>query len=137
MYVKNNSKYISKSNKNLWVYYLVIALFGFILYGQSIGNDFNIDDDYVYENHELVQKGISGIPEIFKSRYNTRDEQYFGYRPLTIAIYAIEYEVFKSNPNTAHFFNILYYIISCVLLFHLLKSLLKPSLKMDIAGLLF
>jgi len=125
--VKKNTKHTEKGTVKIWLYYLIIAVIGFILYGQSINNDFNIDDDYVYENHQLVQKGISGIPEIFKSRYNTRDEQYFGYRPLTIAIYAIEYEIFGSNPHTAHFFNILYYIISCLLLFYLLRQLLKDK----------
>lgn len=101
----------------------------FVLFGQSINNDFNIDDDYVYENHELVQKGIEGIPEIFMSRYNTRDEQYFGYRPLTIAIYAIEYQIFGNNPHTAHFFNILYYSICCSLLFYFLNLLLKDKYR--------
>lgn len=100
----------------------------FVLYGQSINNDFNIDDDYVYENHELVQKGIAGIPEIFTSRYNTRDEQYFGYRPLTIAIYAVEFEFFGSNPHSAHLFNILYYAIACSLLFFFLNLLFKSKL---------
>ncbi|HNQ68554.1 MAG TPA: tetratricopeptide repeat protein [Bacteroidales bacterium] len=122
--VKQTSNQL-KSNK--YIYYFVIAVLGFLLYGQSVNNDFNIDDDYVYENHELVQKGIAGIPEIFTSRYNTRDEQYFGYRPLTIAIYAIEYEFFGSNPHTAHFFNIVYYIICCSLLFYFLNILFEKK----------
>ena len=63
--------------------YLILIALSFLLYGLSINNGFNIDDDYVYENHELVQKGIKGIPEIFSSRYNTKDKQYFGYTPLT------------------------------------------------------
>ncbi len=107
--------------------YLIILMVCFVLYGQSINNDFNIDDDYVYENHQLVQKGISGIPEIFTSRYNTRDEQYFGYRPLTIAIYAIEYEIFGNNPHTAHFLNIVYYTICCWLLFYFLGLIFKEK----------
>ncbi|MDD3858815.1 MAG: tetratricopeptide repeat protein [Bacteroidales bacterium] len=121
--IKNTSN--TKNNK--YIYYIVIAIFGFLLYGQSINNDFNIDDDYVYENHELVQKGIAGIPEIFTTRYNTRDEQYFGYRPLTIAIYAIEYEIFGSNPHTAHFINIIYYIFCCSLLFYFFNVLIKKK----------
>lgn len=125
-----NSKKASKKsplkNKNI-LYYVIIAVSCFILYGQSIGNNFNIDDDYVYENHQLVEKGINGIPEIFTSRYNTRDEQYFGYRPLTIAIYAVEYEIFGSNPHSAHFINILYYIGSCFLLFYLLQLIFKQK----------
>ena len=109
------------------IYYLIIAISCFILYGQSISNNFNIDDDYVYENHKLVEQGIKGIPEILTSRYNTKDEQYFGYRPLTIAIYAVEYEIFGSNPHSAHFLNILYYIASCFLLFYLLQIIFKDK----------
>jgi tetratricopeptide (TPR) repeat protein len=123
---KNNSDNKNKKSKSL-IYYILIGITAFVLYGQSIRNDFNIDDDYVYENHPLVQKGISGIPEIFMSRYNTRDEQYFGYRPLTIAIYAIEYQFFGINSHSAHFFNILYYIICCLLLFSLMKQILKQK----------
>jgi tetratricopeptide (TPR) repeat protein len=109
-------------------FYLIILMVCFVLYGQSINNDFNIDDDYVYENHELVQKGFEGIPEIFTSRYNTRDEQYFGYRPLTIAIYAVEFEFFGSNPHSAHLFNILYYALACSLLFYFLNLIFKSKL---------
>ncbi len=124
---KSKASYRDNSSKkeNHFLYYLLILITCFVLYGQSITNDFNIDDDYVYENHESVKKGIAGIPEIFKSRYNTRDEQYFGYRPLTIALCAIEVELLGYNANTAHFFNILYYILCCSLLFHLLKVLLR------------
>ncbi|MDD2634671.1 MAG: hypothetical protein PHW82_04155 [Bacteroidales bacterium] len=132
-------KIVNNKNKNIVFYYIIISIIGFVLYGQSIQNTFNIDDDYVYENHVLVEQGIRGIPEIFKSRYNTKDEQYFGYRPLTIAIYAIEYEIFGSNPHTAHFFNIIYYIISCLLLFYFLQKLLKrkfPNLSLWISFLI-
>lgn len=107
--------------------YLILIALSFLLYGLSINNGFNIDDDYVYENHELVQKGIKGIPEIFSSRYNTKDEQYFGYRPLTIAVFAIEYQFFGSNPHSAHFFNILYYAIACALLFYFLNLIFKEK----------
>lgn len=120
-------KHTSKIEYNKYIYYLVITILGFLLYGQSVNNDFNIDDDYVYENHELVQKGIAGIPEIFTSRYNTRDEQYFGYRPLTIAIYAIEYEIYGNDSHTAHFINVIYYIFCCSLLFYFLSILLKEK----------
>lgn len=138
MIKKQQDNRIIKSN-NIKIYYLIIVAFGFLLYGQSINNEFNIDDDYVYENHKLVEKGIKGIPEIFTSRYNTKDEQYFGYRPLTIAIYAIEYQIFGSNPHTAHFFNIIYYIICCILLFNFLQLLLKtkqPNLSSWVAFLI-
>ncbi len=135
--MSKGKKTLANQKDSLLKYYIIIIIASFVLYGKSINNSFNIDDDYVYENHRLVQKGISGIPEIFKSRYHDRDGYYFGYRPLTIAIYAIEYEFFRMNPHTAHFFNIIYYIICCSLLFYVLNYLLKPKLKENSAWYAF
>ena len=124
---KKNQKQSNRRGIRHFKEYIVLIAFSFLLYGMSINNYFNIDDDYVFENHQLVQKGLKGIPEIFKTRYNTKDEQYFGYRPLTIAIFAIEYQFFGNNPHSAHFFNILYYAIACALLFSLLKLIFKEK----------
>ena len=110
----------------IWV---IIAIFvaGFLLYGGSLQNGYNIDDDYVCENHQLVQQGIKGIPEIFASRYNNSNGVMFGYRPVTIAVYAIEYQIFGESPAVGHFFNIIYYIIVCIILFFFLRNLLKTK----------
>jgi tetratricopeptide (TPR) repeat protein len=133
-----NRKNMSESQADgVLKYYIIVIITAFVLYVQSINNEFNIDDDYVYENHRLVQQGISGIPEIFQSRYHDRDEYYFGYRPLTVAIYAIEYEFFGMNPHTAHLFNVIYYIICCSLLFYVLLYLLKPKLENNAAWYAF
>jgi len=110
----------------IWV---IIAIFvaGFLLYGGSLQNGYNIDDDYVCENHQLVQQGIKGIPEIFVSRYNNNGGVMFGYRPVTITVYAIEYQIFGESPAVGHFFNIIYYIIVCIILFFFLRNLLKTK----------
>lgn len=112
---------------------LSIIIIGFILYGSSIQNDYNIDDNYVVEDNELVSDGIKAIPEIFTSRYHTQDDHYFGYRPLTIAVFAIEWDIFVNIlgikaaqfPHIAHFFNILYYILCVSILFLVMKKLLE------------
>lgn len=105
----------------------IIVVTCFLLYGQSLSNGYNIDDDYVCENHQLVQQGIKGIPEIFASRYNNSNGVMFGYRPVTIAVYAIEYQIFGESPAVGHFFNIIYYIIACIILFFFLRNLLKTK----------
>lgn len=110
----------------IWVIVAICAT-GFLLYGGSLQNGYNLDDDYVCENHELVQQGIKGIPEIFASRYNNSGGVMFGYRPVTIAVYAIEYQIFGESPAVGHFFNIMYYIIVCVILFFFLRNLLKTK----------
>lgn len=106
---------------------IIIVVTCFLLYGQSLSNGYNIDDDYVCENHQLVQQGIKGIPEIFASRYNNSNGVMFGYRPVTIAVYAIEYQIFGKSPAVGHFFNIIYYIIVCIILFFFLRNLLKTK----------
>lgn len=106
---------------------IIIVVTCFLLYGQSLSNGYNIDDDYVCENHQLVQQGIKGIPEIFASRYNNSGGVMFGYRPVTIAVYAIEYQIFGESPTVGHFFNIIYYIIVCIILFFFLRNLLKTK----------
>lgn len=110
----------------IWVI-AAICVAGFLLYGGSLQNDYNLDDDYVCENHELVKQGIKGIPEIFASRYNNSGGVMFGYRPVTVAIYAIEYQIFGESTAIGHFFNVIYYIIACIILFFFLRKLLETK----------
>ncbi len=116
----------SNSKATVWTI-IIIVVTCFLLYGQSLSNGYNIDDDYVCENHQLVQQGIKGIPEIFASRYNNSNGVMFGYRPVTIAVYAIEYQIFGESPAVGHFFNIIYYIVVCIILFFFLRNLLRTK----------
>ncbi|MDA3910869.1 MAG: glycosyltransferase family 39 protein [Bacteroidales bacterium] len=108
--------------KPKWTLLLFIIIV-FILYGKTIGHQFNIDDNYVVHNHKLVEKGIKGIPEIFTSRYHNERNLYFGYRPLTVAVFAIETTIFGENPHVHHFINILLYALLIIVLFRLMKKL--------------
>ncbi|MDD4236841.1 MAG: hypothetical protein PHF99_12580 [Bacteroidales bacterium] len=130
---KRNKTQTQAFDINNKIVVLSIIVLSFLLYGKSISNGYNIDDDYVIENHELAQGGVKSIPKIFTSRYHTKDNYYFGYRPLTVAIFAIEYDFFinilgikaELFPHIAHFFNIIYYILCCSILFLVLKTLFK------------
>lgn len=127
---KHENKEFVLSNR---IVVLIIVVLSFVLYGKSISNSYNIDDDYVIEDHKLAQQGIKAIPDIFKSRYHIKDNYNFGYRPLTVAVFAVEYDIFvnllglKADhfPHVGHFFNILYYILCCSILFFVLKYLLR------------
>ncbi len=116
---------------------IIFVLIAFILYGKSINHQYNIDDNYVVHNHELVKKGIKGIPDIFKSRYHNERDQAFGYRPFTIAVFALETSVFGQNPRIHHTINILLYALLVIVLFRLLKQLMpKISDSFIFLGLL-
>jgi hypothetical protein len=77
----------------------------------------------VTANNDIVKKGISGIPKIFTSLYQNLDNFKYEYRPIVKLTYAIENEIFGSNPGISHFINILLYFLSSVLLFFLLQKI--------------
>ncbi|HEY9083643.1 MAG TPA: hypothetical protein VIN73_09935, partial [Vicingaceae bacterium] len=60
--------------------YLLITVICFLIYGNSINNEYALDDDMVVDNI-LVSHGIKAIPQIFKSRYAVGKQEY-EYRPM-------------------------------------------------------
>lgn len=110
------------------LYPYIIAVFVFLLFGNTIFNDYSLDDKlvtvtnaYIHDNPK-IEKGIAGIPDLFVSRYFSVKTQSFGYRPLTLTTFALEYQFLGSNPYFNHLINVLIYAFTCLLLLNLLKS---------------
>ncbi len=120
-------KVINRKKLNRW-FIAIIAVYVFVLYGNTIKNDYSFDDVYVTNNNEIVQ-GISVIPKLFMSLYANMYEDgkplTFGYRPVVKASFAIEYELFGKNPHVSHFINVLLYLLTSILLFLVLNKLFK------------
>jgi protein O-mannosyl-transferase len=131
MKVKPQEKTISDKSKNpLRNYFIVIFVGVFLLYGNSIKNGYALDDNYVTvigakaNGNQRVAKGIKGIPEIFTTHYVETKEQSFEYRPIPLATFAIEYQIFGSSSKISHFISVFIYAITCMLLFFILSRLL-------------
>jgi len=121
--VKDNKRQTRK------IYFILVGLC-FLLYGNTIQNNYALDDAYVTTtnpNHpnNKIEKGIKGIPAIFTTHYIDLPQQNFGYRPIPLATFAVEYQFFGANPHVSHFINLLIYTITCVVLFLLLSQLLS------------
>jgi protein O-mannosyl-transferase len=105
----------------------VITLLTIVLYIQTIGFDYVLDDTMVIVKNQFTQRGINGIGDIFK--YESF-RGYFGeqkkllegdrYRPLSIATFAIEKSVFEGSKEISHFINILLYALTGSLVFRVL-----------------
>ena len=93
----------------------ICILLSFILYGNTIGHRFSLDDEYVV-NNDRVKKGIGSIPEIFTSYYSGNESEQYGYRPLARAMFAVEYDLFGKNTRAFHIINVILYGILCWLL---------------------
>src|SRR5580700_11178998 len=111
-------KALDKDNHfNRKVYLLIFGLV-FLLYGNSIRNNYALDDNYVTvttpekPNNPRIEKGISGIPKLFTTHYIESATQSFEYRPLVLVTFAIEYQFFGSNPHVSHFISVLLYAIT-------------------------
>jgi len=116
---------------NGWNPYLIVSVFSFLLYGNTIFNKYNLDDEMVTsvsasKLHRLTSKGIAAIPEIFKSNYYEDTQGYsYEYRPVVLTTFAIEHSLFGDNPHVGHFINVLLYSLLCALLLLVLNLLLK------------
>lgn len=113
---------------------LIIAAFTFLLYANTLGNGYNMDDELVTKNHRLTSQGISAIPEIFTSPYYQDNMGYaYEYRPMVLASFALEHQFFGESPFMGHLLNLLLYIGLCVALYKfllLLGGVVTPALAL-------
>jgi hypothetical protein len=109
---------------------IMIAVFAFILYAQSIGHNYTLDDHTVIDENTNTKMGFSGIPTILKTDYwygATHNEPRGPiYRPASLIVFAIVWEFSPNDPHVYHFINVLFYAITCLLLFLVLCKLFKP-----------
>jgi len=127
------------SGKPFWLLHaheIIIFVFTFLLFSNSISNNYNMDDELVTKNHRLTSKGVAAIPEIFTSPYYQDNMGYaYEYRPLVLASFAVEHQLWGDNPHVSHFLNVLLYSLCCVLLYRTLLAVLvdfSPFLMLGI-----
>ncbi len=120
---KGNSFFATDSNRQ---YAVIVFAFSFVLYFNTVFNDYNLDDELVTQNHRLTSKGIAAIPEIFASPYYQDESGYkYEYRPLVLVSFAIENALFGEQAWLSHLINVILYSLMCVLLLKVLQNLLK------------
>ena len=138
---------------------IFIFALSFLLYANTLSHDFCQDDSIVITDNMFTTQGVAGIGGILQ--YDT----FYGffkeagkaslvaggrYRPFTLIMFAIEYQIFGKNPFIGHFMNVVLFGLTCVLLYFLLLKLLNqrtvdsgqwtvknPTLVAFIAAVLF
>lgn len=103
---------------------LILGLFIVAIYGNSLLNGYNIDDELVTRHHRLTSKGVAAIPDILESAYYQDDAGYtYDYRPLVHISFAIEHQFFGESAFTGHLVNLMLYILLCMLIYYALQKL--------------
>lgn len=113
---------------------LLLFLFAFFLYANTIPFDYALDDKLYITHNEFTKLGFGGIKDIlttdlFVGFYGRQKNLVAGgrYRPLSLVTFAIEYEIFGQNPHIGHFINALLYGLTAVLIFIILQRLFPNS----------
>lgn len=141
---KAESKPQAKSAKSLSLSLklcLLLAAIACLVYANTLKNGYVLDDAMVCSKNSLVAQGFKGIPEIFATprmkgfAYLRNDN----YRPLSLAVFAVETELFGPSPAAGHFFNMLFFAGCVVLLFLFLDKLFdkRKTVVAFIAALIF
>lgn len=73
--------------------------------------------------NETVQKGFSGLGEVFTVHFVDNDDQRYGYRPVVLLIFAIEYGLFGMDPKVSHTVNLIIYLLTLLVLFEIFRLL--------------
>ena len=111
--------------------FLLLVIFAFILYGNSIANQFVFDDIPLIVENPLI-KNLGNIPAIIGWENGLPL-----YRPVRYLSYMIDYAISGMNPAGYHVANILYHAITAWVIFLLLSRLLKNRLTAVIGAVLF
>jgi protein O-mannosyl-transferase len=115
-------------------YKIIIFMLGILLYAYTISFDFTLDDTLMITSNDLTTQGISGLSDIFSKDafagfFGEEKDLVAGgrYRPLTHAMFAIEYELFGVSAMVGHFMNILLYALLGLIVFNTLRHIFKTE----------
>ena len=118
----------SVSDGNKWLPWL-LGFLAFLLYANTLGHQYALDDASVITDNFVVKRGLAGWADIFTTNYRFGFWNSTGtlYRPISLAVFAMVWQVSPDNPFVFHLINVLFYAATIVVLFRTL-SLLWPKL---------
>lgn len=94
---------------------LIPALLGFLVYANTLGHSFALDDYAAILENTSTKRGLAAIGEIFRTSYRygylfIADDLY---RPLPKAIFAVLWDGWPNSATPGHWLNVLLFSLSC------------------------
>lgn len=106
---------------NKWVIPGVIFFAAFLLYANTLGHDYALDDDIYTKKNVYIQNGFDSFKDIWTKGslvgFNGSNDS--NYRPLVLLNFMAETAFFGMKPGVNHFFNVVFFGLTCVLIFFL------------------
>ncbi len=112
-----------------WLPALLLAAFAFLLYANTLSHGWALDDYSVIKDNYLTQQGTKAIGTLMSTEYRFGYWNSAGslYRPLSLVMFAVEWQMYPDNPWIGHFMNVVMYSITAFMLFFTLCNLLKNN----------
>lgn len=102
--------------------YLIIIVVSYIVFYNSLHNEFVFDDESVIVNNASIQN-TDNIVKYFSGEEGFHKVIGKYYRPLVSASYAVDFSIWGLDPYGFHLTNLIIHIIACLLLFKILSLL--------------
>lgn len=120
-------------------WFLLPAVLGFLVYANTLGHQWCLDDYSLIIDNWVTKKGWDGIPVHLSHDYRYGYWNAVGdlYRPLSPVMFAAEWAIFGNNPLPGHLINVLLYSSVCFLFGLTLYRWTKGPVFAMIAALLF
>ena len=139
---KKKNKPATTKNKSVnlsWKSMLALAIIAFLLYSPSISYDWALDDASAISENFVTKKGVAGIgthlTESYRFGYWTSKGTL--YRPVSLIMFALEWQLSPNNPSIHHFVNVLMYALVAIFGFLFLLRLIKSKFWSFIIMFLF
>jgi protein O-mannosyl-transferase len=117
----------------------ILGAFACLLYANTLGHGFVLDDPLILEQNKYVTRGLSGIPDLFFKSYRAEVADGaatgFLYRPLSPMFFAIEWALGGGKPFLFHLLQVLWYGATVMMVFITFRSLFRPE-KWQLAALI-
>lgn len=114
-------------------------LLGALVYGNTLGARFTLDDVPIIEENALI-RDMGNWRQFFTTNYWGDSPKYQDkslYRPLTILSYALNYKAGQNDPRGYHAVNIILHAVASALIVWMLFGLFGTLSAATIAGILF
>ncbi len=106
---------------------LVIFAVAVMLYAKTVGYSYAWDDAIVITENARTQQGFAGLASHWTKHKSALLQDQYGYRPVVMTTFGLEYGLFGANPAVPHFTNAILYGLLCVCIFAVLRRLLPRA----------
>lgn len=119
---------------NTRLHRIVLLVFPFIIYCNTLGHDFVLDDGIVITENNYVKKGLEGIWDLltrdsFHGFFQKEGKEKLvaggRYRPLSLMVFALTFQIFGSSAFIFHLLSILSYALLGLVMYRVLAKLLS------------